>query len=809
MTKIREKSITIGLVSDELLFDIPIQFFRAVKDVTKKHNLHFLQFTSKPIEIPFSYSIQANILLNLISEQTVDGLIIASNLIAAYTSHEKLVNLFHKYHSLPVISLGSKVKGVPSIMNDNFKGMYEAVSHLIEVHGLTRIAFVMGIEEHPDVQERYKAYAAALKDHNIKLDPELVLPGNFQISSGHKAISLLIDERKQKPGRDFHAVVASNDYMASGVLRELETRSIKIPEDVAIVGFDNIFSSKYYNPPLSTVHQFFYKMGRKAAELIIARINGEEIPETNIVPSQFIPRRSCGCTDPHIKEPPQNVGLPAKIATAITENPREFLQYLSQVICDTGVTREELTAWDQVYTLLCKPGKWNWGVHDEKGEAFGHHAWSAVGKASYFTFNNTYNSRLIFDAGKALISTLDIPELMNILTRELPKFGIKTCYLVLYENPPPYILPQELPEYSKLILAYNENERIQLPPEGIIYPTQELLPKNYLRKKQRNKMLIEALYFQEEQIGFWILDANVINEKLSSMLTYQICSSLKSVLLLKQFQERTEELAAANKEIQILNRKLKDENIQIKTEMVVARHIQHALLPEVIKTIHPDFEITARMFTAAEVGGDYYDISLDKEGTLWLGIGDVSGHGVTSGLIMMMAQTVHTTITANYKASPRDIVIMVNNVLFKNITGRMEKTNFMTFTTLKYLGKGRFQYAGLHLDLIIYRHTTGACEVIETTGLWLNVNPDIRKKTKNTELFLDIGDVLVLYTDGLTEVHNKENKLLDMPRFIDIIASHGKKSVEEMEEAIFIDVTAWSNGDIKDDMSLVLVKRIR
>jgi len=133
----------------------------------------------------------------------------------------------------------------------------------------------------------------------------------------------------------------------------------------------------------------------------------------------------------------------------------------------------------------------------------------------------------------------------------------------------------------------------------------------------------------------------------------------------------------------------------------------------------------------------------------------------------------------------------------------------MTFTTLKYLGEGRFQYAGFHLDLLIYRQRTGFCEVIETSGIWLNVNPDIREKTKNEELILEIGDVLVLFTDGLTEAFNNRNTILDMHRFKSIVASHGNKDVEEMEEAIFDDVMAWCYGEPKDDMSLVLVKRIK
>jgi len=313
----------------------------------------------------------------------------------------------------------------------------------------------------------------------------------------------------------------------------------------------------------------------------------------------------------------------------------------------------------------------------------------------------------------------------------------------------------------------------------------------------------------KELPGFWILDYGAKYEKVYPILSKQVSSSLHGVLLLMRYQKRTQELAAANKEIQLLNKQLKTENLRIGTEMDVPRHIQVALLPEKVNTIHPDFEIAARMLPATEVGGDYYDINKDLDDNLWLAIGDVYGHGVPSGLIMMMAQTIHTTITTKLNEIPRDIVAIINKVLIKNISGRMGQTRYMTFITLKYLGKGWFQYAGLHLDLLIYRCRERRCELIETTGMWLNVIPDIFEYTKNKKLFLDIGDVLVLFTDGLSEVFNKKHVILDIDRFGDIVTSHGEKDVQTMQEAIFSDVLNWCYGEPKDDMSLVLIRRIR
>ncbi len=275
----------------------------------------------------------------------------------------------------------------------------------------------------------------------------------------------------------------------------------------------------------------------------------------------------------------------------------------------------------------------------------------------------------------------------------------------------------------------------------------------------------------------------------------------------RRVAERTAELAEANAELESTNEKLQKAMDALWGEMELARKLQTCLLPTASDNIHPDFEIAATMLPADEVGGDFYEITLDRLGHLWLSIGDVCGHGVTPGLIMMMAQTAHTTVTTNYQCSPRDIVSMINKVLYKNVHERLGENHFMTFTALKYLGEGRFQHAGAHLDLVVYRRQRQICERIETTGTWLNLGPDISYATENSEFTLDIGDVLVLYTDGLTEVWNSEKNMLEIHGFIDIVQTHAEKEIDALQDAIITDVMAWCNHTRNDDMSLVVVRR--
>ncbi|MDM8551608.1 ATP-binding protein [Desulfobacterales bacterium HSG2] len=242
-------------------------------------------------------------------------------------------------------------------------------------------------------------------------------------------------------------------------------------------------------------------------------------------------------------------------------------------------------------------------------------------------------------------------------------------------------------------------------------------------------------------------------------------------------------------------------------EMELAKNIQTCLLPASPEDVHPDFEIAAAMVPADEVGGDFYEIALDKSGHLWVSIGDVSGHGVTPGLIMMMAQTVHTTVTSTPDQDARTAVVKINEILYKNVSGRLGERHFMTFNALRYLGGGKFEHAGAHLRIIVHRRESGECELIRTRGIYLNFKKDISKPTKNSYFELGEGDVMVLYTDGLTESVRPDGEMLDIGGLVGIVKEHVRLEPGAMKERIMADVLEWCDGKRDDDMTLVIVKR--
>lgn len=238
-------------------------------------------------------------------------------------------------------------------------------------------------------------------------------------------------------------------------------------------------------------------------------------------------------------------------------------------------------------------------------------------------------------------------------------------------------------------------------------------------------------------------------------------------------------------------------------EMEIAKHIQTALLPK----IHDvgGYRIAATMQPADEVGGDYYDVIETGHGEAWVCIGDVSGHGVESGLIMMMTQTsILTTVSRAPDRKPSDVLADVNVVLKKNIS-RLGADRYVTCLAIR-LANDRITFGGKHQDLFIYRARTGTIERIVTDGVWLGVVDDIRGMQGDDERPIEEDDVLLLYTDGVTEAMNAERKLFGEERLMQALARTARLGVEEIVSAILSDVRSFTHKQ-KDDVTLVAIKR--
>lgn len=297
-------------------------------------------------------------------------------------------------------------------------------------------------------------------------------------------------------------------------------------------------------------------------------------------------------------------------------------------------------------------------------------------------------------------------------------------------------------------------------------------------------------------------------EVLMRIQTHLKLSTLTSSLKTRsnELANANAQLAKANRRILQLNDQLQEENIRMNVEMKLARRIQTALLPE--RVDHDELDITAVMLPAKVVGGDYYDFTFDRAGNLWFAIGDVSGHGITAGLIMMMVETAFNVCIKDFPdPSPKDIVVIINHILKENVQDRLQEEHFMTLNLLQYKGKGHFIFAGLHVDIIVYRAAEKKCEFITTEGCYLGLIPEVEPSTENRDFTLNKDDILVLYTDGITEARQKGKKMLDSDGLAGIIEQNAHKSVDEIKDTVLEQTLEWYGEKQKDDITMIIARK--
>jgi len=275
----------------------------------------------------------------------------------------------------------------------------------------------------------------------------------------------------------------------------------------------------------------------------------------------------------------------------------------------------------------------------------------------------------------------------------------------------------------------------------------------------------------------------------------------KFQLIEKEFQATTE-LQDANANLERSRAELKDARDALWGEMEVAKRIQTSLLPENRRV--GAYDIAAKMMPAAEVGGDYYDIIQAGEDRNWVAIGDVSGHGVESGLVMMMTQTsIMSLVRENPRLSPAEVFHAVNDVLLENIS-RLRATRYMTLNVVR-LAEAGLTIAGKHQDVLVWRCATRRVETITNEGCWIGVVDDTRGHVGDQVIRMADGDVALFFTDGATEAMNATGEMFAEDRLAAALAEVAEWPLVEALDALFARIAAFRAVQ-DDDVTMLLLR---
>ena len=266
-------------------------------------------------------------------------------------------------------------------------------------------------------------------------------------------------------------------------------------------------------------------------------------------------------------------------------------------------------------------------------------------------------------------------------------------------------------------------------------------------------------------------------------------------------------LAKANQEISDLNNCLQAENNRLSAELEITQRLQMMLLPKEKELSQiEDLEIAGFMQPADEVGGDYYDV-LQHHGRLTIGIGDVTGHGLESGVLMLMVQTAVRTLMENNETDPKKFFEVLNRTIYKNVQ-RMDSDKNLSLCLIDYHDRV-LSLSGQHEEMLVVR-SGGVIERIDTIdlGFPIGLSETIEEFVFQARVCLNQGDIVVLYTDGITEAENYLGQHYGLEQLCAVVQQNWQLSAEDIRRAAIADLRSHIGVEkVYDDITLVVLKQ--
>ena len=254
-------------------------------------------------------------------------------------------------------------------------------------------------------------------------------------------------------------------------------------------------------------------------------------------------------------------------------------------------------------------------------------------------------------------------------------------------------------------------------------------------------------------------------------------------------------------------KRLEAENLRLSTELDIARQLQQMLLPtkEELSQMS-ELEIAGFMKPAQEVGGDYYDV-LQHDGKVKIGIGDITGHGLESGVLMLMVQTAVRTLLTHQETDSVKFLNTINRTIYDNLQ-RMRCDKNLTLALVDYQ-KGVLTLSGQHEQMIVVR-SSGSLELIDTIdlGFPIGLTEDISDFVAEARVQLNPGDVVVLYTDGITEAEDINGVQYGLERLCEVVRKRWQSSANEIKQAVIGEVQQHiGEQKVYDDITLLVLKQ--
>ena len=543
-------------------------------------------------------------LYDLAKPDQFDGLLLTTDIAYGTRAHD-LETFTRSYGALPIVTQSVEIPGASMFVPDNTEGMRAIVRHLIEEHGYKRIAFVCGVEGHIDAEQRFQAYKDELQAHDLRFDENLVVSGDYTPESGRSAVFTLLDERKLR----FQAVVAANDRMAFGALEALQERGVRVPDDVAVTGFDDLREAQSTGVPLTTVRQSFYTAGKHALEALLKRIDGETVPPVTITPTQLLVRWSCGCLPENVRQAavaPRDVAKTARLenkreaalrallnSAGVTDQDPALLQFRDAfgrawdgfllALNDRATSDEFLKTINAMIELMQKhglaPAVWHNVISMMRKYALGGiNSHTAMLKAenifqqmrllagelsqraqAYRRLVLEQQENILQGFSTSMAPAMSLNEIGAAISEHFPAMGIGRWYVMFYSDvTAPQSISAPPPESYSLLFQY-EGAKFEIPNKRASIGTGQLVPRGKTPQDHRYTAVVMPLSLAKNRFGFmwvemgpqdWEIYVRIRNLVSSALLRTMLVQQKERAQheverLLEEARERAAELAVA------------------------------------------------------------------------------------------------------------------------------------------------------------------------------------------------------------------------------------------------------------------------
>lgn len=595
-----EKRRSIGVLTDWFNSQCHASIIHGAFACAREKGVDIFCFEGGAINSNRDYEAQRNMIYDYVGEENVDGLVVLSAIIGHFSTREQVAEFCRKFGDLPLVSVTMELEGIPTIMADNASGLQELLEHLIKKHEYKKFAFISGPEDNQDSMERLATFRDTLEKHGLVFNPGLVVAGDFTLEGGEAAVRRLLAENAVE---EIDVIVAANDNMALGALKELRERGIPVPEEISVVGFDDLEEGGYSSPTLTTVNQPLYEQGWLAVETLLALLDGREVPPKIVVPTKPVFRESCGCFSEAVitagegvnpngnkgcattvapgkegSNPEAAAGLLGSTAASqggkkelkeelaqllvvleeqgIPADNRSFLQKISTLLQEALWADEDLLSWQTLLSRLRRQLLANGIDHGVYLEVENLYHQLRVMIAEKAALKERIKYRQLIHTEEALdrlrmeiLLASELNWLINILAERLPELGITSCYISEFCGDRTGD-GNEL----RLLLGYNAQERIRIEPERpVVFSARELLPPSAKISGKPHAFIVVPLWFEQTPYGIALFEYASPDSALHTSLPRMLHNALQGVFMAKRLKSQEMELVIQREHLRSLN----------------------------------------------------------------------------------------------------------------------------------------------------------------------------------------------------------------------------------------------------------------